>query len=115
MRKVKRKSLIKDLDTELSRVVRQNRCVKCGSDFKQKNCSHFYGRALKSVRWDFDNVKCACVGCHFWFDAHPDEHTKFVKELLGQERYEALVARANKSRKWEIYELQDMLKELRLR
>ena len=113
MKKPSRKHLIKRLDEEVSRIVRKKGfCEKCSSVLKKLNTSHYYSRTLKSVRWDFYNVKCTCVGCHFWLDGHPLEHTEFVKKRLGDISFDLLVQRANRPRKWEIYELQALLKEL---
>ncbi|HDY89845.1 MAG TPA: hypothetical protein ENH82_17225 [bacterium] len=114
MKKIKRKPLIKKLDEVVSKIVRRRgSCIKCGSRINMLNCSHWYGRVVQSVRWDFDNVKCACVGCHFWFDGHPHEHTEFVKELLGDLNFDALRLKANTGRKLETYELQELLTKLK--
>lgn len=113
MKKLKRKPLIKKLDEVVSKIVRSTgHCIKCKSHVSL-NCSHYYSRTVQSVRWDWHNVKCACVGCHFWFDQHPYEHTKFVKVFLGEDSFYDLVKRANSGRKLETYELQELLKELK--
>lgn len=106
----KRKLLIVYLDVEVSKYVRKRPCVKCGSITKSRYCSHLYSRECKSVRWDIDNVKSACVECHAWFDSHPITHKLFVMSLIGEERFNALTIRKNKSHKWEIYELEILLK-----
>jgi len=116
MKKIKRKPLIKKLDDVVSLIVRSKGvCIRCGSQVNAFNCSHYYSRAIQSVRWDFDNVKCACVGCHFWLDGHPKEHTEFVNRLLGNKKFDALVVKANTGRKLETYELQELLESLRKR
>lgn len=47
-----------------------NRCVKCG---KATNLqwSHVYTRRLLSLRWDPDNSKTLCGGCHLWWGQNP--------------------------------------------
>lgn len=46
------------------------RCVKCG---KATNLqwSHVYTRRLLSLRWDPDNSKTLCGGCHLWWGQNP--------------------------------------------
>jgi len=60
--------------------------------------SHFFTRANVRVRFDPDNCFCLCAGCHDWFGKNPHDHSEFVRRRLGEDRYNALVVRANTRR-----------------
>lgn len=101
MKKKNKKSLKKLLDKEFSLIVRKKgRCSRCG---KKDNlqCAHIFSRSLLSTRWNLDNAICLCGGCHLWW-AHknPVEFTEFVKEILGEERFDALRLQARTTVKW---------------
>ncbi len=61
--------------------------------WKQLECSHFFGRAQKSVRWDEDNAAGLCFGCHQYLGSHPLEHVEWFKARLG-DSFDLLNARA---------------------
>ena len=61
--------------------------------WKHLQCSHFHGRASRSVRWDEDNASGLCGACHIYVTAHPIEHVEWFKERLG-DRFDLLQARA---------------------
>jgi len=94
---------IKPLDKLFSHFIRlrametNHGCERCGAwkaDYKWLQCSHFFGRAKKSVRFDEENAAGLCFGCHQYFTSHPLEHTEWFKERLG-DRFDLLVVRAN--------------------
>lgn len=62
--------------------------------------SHIWGRRRHSVRWFPDNGAALCTGHHSFVSANPTEHKAFALQLLGQERYDALLLKANVVRKW---------------
>ena len=71
--KTKRSTLIKKLDSEFSRYIRQSRaingftaCVTCGKveEWKNQDCGHFISRIHFSVRWDENNVAPQCKYCN---------------------------------------------------
>lgn len=70
------------------------RCLQGKTDYKQLQCSHFFGRAKKSVRWDEDNAAGLCFGCHQYFTSHPLLHTDWFQERLGERAFDLLRARA---------------------
>jgi len=84
------------LDQRFSRFIRlrDKVCQRCGGSGVLQ-CSHFHGRAKKSVRWDEDNAVALCFGCHQYFTANPYEHTAWFENHLGVARFEWL---ANRSR-----------------
>ena len=69
------------------------RCLTWKADYKGLQCSHFFGRGRKSVRWDEDNAAALCMGCHAYFTAHPLEHVEWFKARLG-DKFDLLQARA---------------------
>lgn len=74
----------------------------------QLTCSHYFGRATKSTRFDPDNCITLCSTHHFWdkmlgweFQKQREEihgwdgrYTLFMKERLGKDRWETLLKRA---------------------
>ena len=76
-------------------IVTAGGCERCKTpkrSYKQLQCSHFAGRAAKSVRWDEENAAGLCGACHMYFTAHPFEHNKWFMERLG-DRFELLMVR----------------------
>ena len=71
------------------------RCFTQKVSWKQLQCSHFWGRMRKSVRWDADNAAGLCGACHIYLTSHPEEHRQFFLERLGQDKYNELMLRAN--------------------
>ena len=67
--------------------------------WKQLQCSHFWGRGKKSVRYDEDNAVGLCGACHMYFTANPGEHKDWFLNRLGQKGYDMLEGRARKSQK----------------
>jgi len=99
---MQRKIRVSNLDSLFSKYVRSKANYKCERCFKQYvpptsglHCSHFWGRAKKSVRWDEQNCASFCYGCHMHFTAQPEEHRAFFLKRLGKRRYDALMLRAN--------------------
>ena len=88
-------------DTIYSKYLRKKRgyrCERCRRPYEEGRgleCSHFYGRAKESVRFDEQNTDCLCAGCHQYFTANPGEYTDWKREKLGEKAYKALTLRAN--------------------
>ena len=76
-------------------------CQKCGRVYVPENCGnlqccHFHGRGHENVRFDEENTLCLCgIPCHRYFDTHKTEFKAFMRERLGQERYDLLALRAH--------------------
>lgn len=70
------------------------RCLTWKRDYKELQCSHFFGRAQKSVRWDEDNACGLCFGCHQYFGSHPLEYVEWFKQRLGVVKFDLLQVRA---------------------
>ena len=69
------------------------RCLNSKLSWKELQCSHFFGRGQKSVRYDTDNACGLCFGCHIYFGSHPLEHTEWFRNRLG-DGFDLLLARA---------------------
>jgi hypothetical protein len=80
-------------------------CENCGATGGQLDCSHFYGRRHRGLRWEPLNAACLCNTCHRAFTEDPEEHTRWfsarsgpgVMELLREKRntvYKRLVGYA---------------------
>ena len=59
------------------------------------HCSHFYGRAKYSSRFDFDNAEALCYGCHQYLGSHPEEHRKHKIMKIGVSKFNRLTLRSN--------------------
>ncbi len=76
-------------------------CIRCLSQFKPGTSgltnSHFFGRGMKSVRYDEENCDALCwPGCHlYWQNGDREAYREFKIKQLGQERFDKLVIRAN--------------------
>ena len=73
------------------------RCLSSKKDYKGLQCSHFFGRSRKSVRWDEDNAAGLCFGCHQYLGSHPLEHTEWFKARLGERAFDMLNCRMRKT------------------
>ncbi len=61
--------------------------------WKKLQCSHYHGRSSKSVRRDPDNAAGLCGACHIYLGSHPEEHTQFFKNRLGEQDFDLLSGR----------------------
>ena len=73
------------------------RCHKFYPEGKRQglHCSHFYGRAKYSSRFDFDNAEALCYGCHQYLGSHPEEHRKHKIMKIGVSKFNRLTLRSN--------------------
>jgi len=113
--KTTRKKLRDQLDKLLGIIVRQRagyKCEQCGKH-APLNTAHIISRINLATRWDRDNVFCFCVGCHFWGHQNPILFTEFVKEKLGDEKYEGLKKKSIEVKKWTIVELEALVEEFK--
>lgn len=107
MKRQTKKSLTRKLDKLVSEIVRsQGQCCKChNKTYELLQACHCYSRTYRSVRWDLLNVLCLCAGCHFWAHKNPILFTEFVKDYLGEIRYEQLKINARQIHKWTVNEM----------
>ena len=73
------------------------RCNKYYPSGKRQglHCSHFYGRAKYSTRFDFDNAEALCYGCHQYLGSHPEDHRKHKMIKIGKSTFQKLTLRSN--------------------
>ena len=73
------------------------RCNKYYPSGKRQglHCSHFYGRAKYSTRFDFDNAEALCYGCHQYLGSNPEEHRKHKMIKIGKSTFQKLTLRSN--------------------
>lgn len=90
------------LDALFSQVVKERddyKCQVCFIDLRHEpgglHCSHHIGRARRVVRFDMDNASAKCASCHREMDLNPLKHAEWIKQWLGEPRYESLKERAN--------------------
>lgn len=68
---------------------------KSGSS-ENLQCSHIWGRANKSVRWDMDNAFTLTAGEHlYWWHKEPVEAVEWAKQVLGLKKWEELKQKRN--------------------
>ena len=79
-----------------SKLVRsRGRCERCGeSDYAKLECAHIISRTYSATRTDLDNAWALCHACHFRLSKWPREHSHFITETIGSEKYELLRAKA---------------------
>jgi hypothetical protein len=90
-------------DARFSQQIRDRdgrRCKRCGSTPHPMglHCAHHFTRRTGATRFDPDNALALCYGCHQYLDSHPDEKEAFWRSIIGDERFDALAARANGKR-----------------
>ncbi len=98
----KMKIRITALDKKFSLYIRERAnwsCERCFKVYrpptKALQCSHFHGRRKKSTRFDPDNCSALCMHCHQYFGENPIEHVAFMRNKLGERRFNLLTLRAN--------------------
>ncbi len=114
-RKNKKGWTLKKADTHFSNVIRtrDGKCLhpRCKRTSAVLQNSHYFGRAIKSTRFDPDNCITLCWLCHykdkrigFEFqkqtveeDGFDGQYTIFMKKHLGADRFNALLARSKQS------------------
>lgn len=132
--KVKRKTkslgkLLKQADNAFSLKIRarDKHCLFPGCEsLKGLQCSHYIGRATKSTRFDPNNCIALCYFHHFrskdlGFEyqkqtkekhGYDGQYTIFMRNWLGEERFEELRTRANAKQKITREFLTQLLEEL---
>lgn len=93
-------------DKYFSLFIRYRANWKCESCFTQHevgsqglHCSHFWGRARESTRFDPENCVAHCHGCHAFLTANPELHRAWKLKQIGQQRYDLLMVRAHTTQK----------------
>jgi hypothetical protein len=87
-------------DIRFSEQIRERdgwRCRLCHKtpDPRGLHCAHHFTRRTGDTRFDPDNAMALCYGHHQYLDSHPDEKEAFWRSEIGDERFDALAARAH--------------------
>jgi len=93
---------ISRLDKKFSQYVRGKagwKCERCGKQYRPPtsglHCAHIFTRAKKSTRFDIDNLKSWCYGCHSYMDGNPlDKYDWYIKKH-GQKKFDQLRLKSN--------------------
>ena len=93
---------VRKVDSLFSNYIRDKNnftCERCGRRHEWGSqgihASHFIGRSNEAVRFDEENVRVLCHGCHSYFHKNPQSHVDWMKHKLGEAGYNKLVIRAN--------------------
>jgi hypothetical protein len=77
-------------------------CRKCRKVYTPPTnalqCAHHFTRRIKATRVDPDNALALCTGCHTHLDSNPYQKEAFWRAEIGDERFDALAARAHSRR-----------------
>lgn len=86
---------IDPLDKLFSEYIRKRAVKNCGGcefcgkhkEWKELQCSHFFGRRHKNTRWHPDNAAGLCFACHMRLGEDPAVHTQWFKDKLGLDKF----------------------------
>lgn len=99
--------MIKALDDACRKEVleRDGKCQRCGA-MQDLQWSHVHSRRHHCIRWDLDNSKALCRGCHCWWTNHPIEAAFWFSRNwpMRWERINELLRRNPKVNVRELYE-----------
>ena len=79
-------------------------CQKCGKSDGKLECSHIFSRRHQGLRYDEDNAKLLCFGCHRWWHENPPEAIEWLKSIIGEDAYNKLRIRAHKPTKLSMFD-----------
>jgi hypothetical protein len=89
---------------------KDNVCISCQKPAKKENAGHYFNANNHwNVRFDEDNVHLQCEHCNTFLSGNLLEYQGHLINKLGVEKYDALVERARKTRKFTIEELKEII------
>lgn len=119
----RRQSLISKLDKIFSLYIRLRDsdpngyfyCISCGQmkSWYDADCGHYFSRARMNTRFDERNCHAECKRCNRFLSDHLDGYKRNLVRKIGEEEYEKLRIRANITRRWAEYELEELVKYYR--
>lgn len=118
VRKVTKKGMIRQCDNTFREYIRlrDKSCQRCGKVTGKLEIAHFYSRAVKTIRWDPENVCLLCFNCHYlWAHQNPREFSKWWGKRLGPQRMDYLRFKRYRTFKHDMKLELIVLKELLLR
>ena len=79
-----------------SKIVRtRGVCERCGeTEYAKLQACHIISRTYSATRTLDENLWCLCATCHARLTKWPREHSHFITETIGSERYEVLRRKA---------------------
>ncbi len=108
-------------DSLFSKLVRERAnwtCERCGTYYPEGSrqgldCSHFYTRSRRFVRWNPWNAAAHCVGCHSELGGNPVEFARWINDHLGWEKAGKLEVIANRPVRLKQHRLRDIKANLK--
>ncbi len=89
-------------------------CISCDCKVENPNASHFFSVGLSpELRFNELNVHTSCIHCNLHKHGNIAEYSIRLPNRIGQENYDLLLSLRNKSRKYTIEELKNLIKEYR--
>lgn len=88
------------------------RCPTCGKilSFEKADCSHYFSRRHMNTRFDEDNAVAECAYDNRFNSEHLVELGEHIKKRIGEQRFALLRVKANTTRKWSAWELEQLYK-----
>ena len=115
-------SLVKKLDRVFSEFIRLRdsrpygykmfRCISCGEfkPYAQADCGHFISRTHMSTRFDENNCHAECKFCNRYKSDHMIGYQHNLIVMLGNEKFNYLLAKGRQTKKWSAWELDILIK-----
>jgi hypothetical protein len=116
--KIKRSTIVKNLDTVFSQYIRLryakneiSECYTCGKKdhYKKQQAGHFASRRHYSTRWEELNVQVQCYSCNIGMQGLQFEFGKRLNKEFGKDTAEALLIKSKQTVKFTDADLQDMI------
>ena len=117
-KKIKRSTIVKNLDTLFSIYIRRKdaiddvaQCVTCGKKdhWSKLQNGHWASRRHYSTRWDERNCNVQCSGCNVFRAGEIYLYTKYLCSKYGDNSPEELYKLSQKIVKFTDADLQDMI------
>ena len=111
-RNSKRNKLYDQIHAEMRRIAikRHPVCVCCGGTNILQG-GHLISRRKMSTRFDLMNVFTQCKSCNGKHRYYPEIFTNWFLRQYGQEEFDYLVERSQKTKKYSIPELEELLEK----
>lgn len=95
------------------------KCQRCSRVFPEGSrqglqCSHYFGRAAKSTRYELDNCIALCHGCHgIWGSKDREDYRQHMIDWLGEDRFYEITRQSKAPRNWKVWEKDELLEHYR--
>ena len=118
--KVKRSTLVKNLDTVFSQYIRLRyanneiaECYTCGKkdNYKKLQAGHFASRRHYATRWNEYNVQVQCYSCNIGMQGLQFEFGKKLNIQYGNNFAEDILIESKKVVKFTDLDLKDMIEQ----